>query len=384
MKGKRLAFAMALALLLTAALTACGGSGGGGSRYYAEADMAMETAAEPMWDMDDDEGYYGGAAYNSSKMAAAPSAAPAPSPSSGAEARPQKLIRTAELTMETTTFDETAAALADLTERLGGYFADSNSGERGESSRWANYTIRIPVSNFQTFLDQVSGLCHETRRHVSQQDISERYYDTAGRLRTQNIKLQRLQALLEKAQNMEDIITIQSAISETEQSIDDLSGTLRHYDNQVDYSTITLSLEEVYRFSNVPETPKSYLSLLGGAFVEGLEDFAEWLEDVTVSLAYAWPWLALIGLIAFAVIKVNQKRREKRNQGGVTQGNAPHGVHIPHVGLGLKKPESRPKETGKPSNDGATSGKLSDEAAKAGTPSGEAVTEESETAKREE
>ena len=370
MKKKRLAFVMALALLLTV-LTACGGSSGGGSRYYAEDSMAVGAEETPMeWDMVDDEGYYGGAAYNSAKTAAAPQMAPTPSPSDSAEARPQKLIRTAELSMETTTFDETAAALADLTERLGGYFADSNSGERGESSRWANYTIRIPVSNFQTFLDQVSGLCHETRRHISQQDISERYYDTAGRLRTQNIKLQRLQALLEKAENMEDIITIQSAISETEQMIDDLSGTLRHYDNQVDYSTITLSLEEVYRFSNVPETPKSYGSLLGGAFVEGLRDFAEWLEDVTVSLAYSWPWLALIALIAFAVIKINQQRREKRNQNGVTQENAARrGVSIPHIGAGLKKPESKPKETGKPSN----------ESAKAGNPS-----DESETARREE
>ncbi|MBQ9492677.1 MAG: DUF4349 domain-containing protein [Oscillibacter sp.] len=318
---KRKFGALVAAVLLL--LTACGGGGGGSSRDY---NMATEA---PMMEMDSEEGYYGGDSYNSSKAAAAPQSIPAPSPSAEAEARPQKLIRTAELSMETTTFEETAAALADLTDRLGGYFADSTSGERGGSGRWANYTIRIPVNNFQTFLDQASQLCHETRHHISQQDISERYYDTAGRLKTQNIKLQRLQALLEKAANMEDIITIQSAISETEQAIDDLSGTLRHYDNQVDYSTITLSLEEVYRFSNVPETPKSYPSLLGSAFADGLRDFAEWLEDITVSLAYSWPWLALIALIAFAVVKLNRRRQQQR-----AGGNAPR---LPHIGAVLKK-----------------------------------------------
>lgn len=346
---KRRIPALIAALLLLALLTACGGSSGGGSRDYASyAESPMEEAD---WAMNavqgyiaDDEGYYGGD-YNSSKMASASAQSVGSTPEASAEARPQKLIRTAELSMETTTFDETAAALADLTDRLGGYFADSTSGERGSSNRWANYTIRVPVNNFQSFLNQASELCHETRHHISQQDISERYYDTAGRLKTQNIKLQRLQALLEKAEAIEDIITIQSAISETEQAIDELSGTLRHYDNQVDYATITLSLEEVYRFSNVPETPKSYPALLGSAFVDGLRDFGEWLEDITVSLAYSWTWLALIALIVFAIVKLSKRRREKRQGGAAT--NAPrqnsHGFSIPHIGL--KKTGSEPKQT---------------------------------------
>ena len=331
-------------LLLLTLLTACGGSSGGASRDYASyAESPMEEAGyyDADWDMPDDESYYGGS-YNSSKAVAAPSAAAqsmGPTPEPSADPRPQKLIRTADLSMETTTFDETAAALADLTDRLGGYFADSTSGERGSSNRWANYTIRVPVNNFQSFLDQASQLCHETRHHISQQDISERYYDTAGRLKTQNIKLQRLQALLEKADKMEDIITIQSAISETEQEIDDLSGTLRHYDNQVDYATITLSLEEVYRFSNVPETPKSYPSLLGSAFVDGLRDFGEWLEDITVSLAYSWTWLALIALIAFGVVKFYKRRR-----GGAKKSDPSHGFSVPRVGLGLKKPQKTGSE----------------------------------------
>ena len=61
------------------------------------------------------------------------------------------------------------------------------------------------------------------------ENISERYYDTQSRLETAQIKLERLQELLKKAESMEDIITIESAISETEYEIEDLSGTMRHY-----------------------------------------------------------------------------------------------------------------------------------------------------------
>ena len=108
---------------------------------------------------------------------------------------------------------------------------------------------------------------------------------------------------------MEDIIVIESAISETEERIEELSGTLRRYDSLVDYATIELSLSEVYRFSNVEELPKSYASRLGSAFVDGLRDFGQWLEDVTISIAYAWLWLAILAGIAYGLVRLYRWRR---------------------------------------------------------------------------
>ena len=46
---------------------------------------------------------------------------------------------------------------------------------------------------------------------------------------------------------MADIITIESAISDTEYEIESLSGTLRHYDALVDYATVSLTLSRTFR-----------------------------------------------------------------------------------------------------------------------------------------
>ena len=287
---KRRLFALALALLLVLSLAACGGSKS--AEFTAEAPAAdMAYPMEPEMTVEESMGFdsgstAGGAAYPTG----------------------QKLIRTAQMNLETTTFEEAVQGLTDLTEQMGGYFESSSVGKRS-NGRWAEYTVRVPAEKYQAFLDQAGALCHETWRDTQQEDISERYYDTQGRLKTQQIKLERLQALLAKAEAMEDIITIESAISETEQMIDDLSGTLRRYDGQVDYATVSISLSEVYKLSNVEEVPDSFGSRLGKAFSGGWTDFTDGLENFAVALAYGWMWVLILAVVAVVVVRVLRKRR---------------------------------------------------------------------------
>ena len=288
---KRRLFALTLALLLVLSLAACGGSKS--AEFTAEAPAA--DMAYPMAPTEAEE-YLG---FDSGSTA-----------SGGGAAYPtgQKLIRTAQMNLETTDFEKAVQGLTDLTEQMGGYFESSSVGKRS-NGRWAEYTVRIPAEKYQAFLDQAGELCHETWRDAQQEDISERYYDTQGRLKTQQIKLERLQALLAKAENMEDIITIESAISETEQMIDGLSGTLRHYDGQVDYATVSISLSEVYKLSSVEEVPDSFASRMGKAFSGGWADFTNGLENFIVALAYGWMWVLLLAVVAVVVIRILRKRR---------------------------------------------------------------------------
>ena len=134
--------------------------------------------------------------------------------------------------------------------------------------------------------------------------MTEAYYDTEGRLKTQQIKLERLQELLSRAEAMEDIITIESAISETEYQIESLSGTLRRYDALVDFATVSVNLQEVYKLSSVEEAPDSFSARMGSAFTAGWAAFAAGMENLAVGLAYSWMWLLVLAVIAVVVIRV--------------------------------------------------------------------------------
>lgn len=225
----------------------------------------------------------------------------------------QKIIYTGQLNLETTEFDDTTKALSGLVESLGGYLQGSTVGSGGRGYRWADYTVRVPSEHFQRFLEQVGGLAHVTWQNTELENITETYYDTEGRLKTQQIKLERLQKLLSQAENMEDIITIESAISETEWSIENLSGTLRHYDALVDFATVTVNVQEVYKLSDTEEVPESFGDRLGSAFTRGLAAFGDGLEDFAVSLAYNWTWVLLWAvIIVLAVLAVRKLRRRRQ------------------------------------------------------------------------
>lgn len=288
---KRKLFACFLAWTMILSLAACGASSNKSASSAATADSApMET----------EEGYFD---TNGSYDAA--------TDDGGSILEDQKIIYTGTLNLETTDFDGTAKAVTALADTLGGYLESSTVGTGGRSYRWAEYTIRVPAAQFQSFLDQAGDLAHVTWQNTDLQNITETYYDTEGRLKTQQIKLERLQKLLAQAENMEDIITIESAISETEWNIEDLSGTLRHYDALVDFATITVSLQEVYKYSDTEEFPENFGDRLGSALSRGWHSFVDGMADFAVALAYNWMWIILWAVIIAAAVAIVRKVRRR-------------------------------------------------------------------------
>lgn len=225
-----------------------------------------------------------------------------------------RMIYTARMEVETTAFDTAAADLRTLVEILGGYFEQAAVHNYGSGYRSGDYTVRVPADQFQPFLDRVGTLCHVTYQEQTSENVSEAYYDAESRLATQRTKLERLQNLLAQAENMEDIITIESAISDTELEIERLTGTLRQYDALVDYATVHLSLQEVYQLSNVEEPATSFASRMGAAFASGWRGFVGALESLAVALAYGWVWLLLLAAAGTAAGRILWKRRRRERQ----------------------------------------------------------------------
>jgi uncharacterized membrane protein (DUF2068 family) len=172
--------------------------------------------------------------------------------------------------------------------------------------------VRLPSENFEAFCSAVGGLAQINSLSRSAEDVSEYYYDMESRLATQQTKLERLQALLKQAEDMEDIITLESAISDTELTIENLTGSLRKYDSLVSYATVNISLSEVYKLTEVEEPAIGFGAKLAQAFRSGATGFVNGMQRFLLSVARGWVgWLIFIILVVVVILVVRKIKRRR-------------------------------------------------------------------------
>lgn len=302
-----------ISILLCFILALCLFSGCGASS--AVSDMAAESPAapaEPMAPMPEAEEAYDYGYYEAPQSPASATDIKSSSTNGSSLPKNTKLIYTADMELETTAFDDAIAGLEKLVKDLGAYFESSNVNNYG-SYRRGSYTVRVPAGNFDSFCTAVGQLCQLNSISRSARDVSEAYYDTESRLVTQQTKLDRLQGLLAQASTMEDIIELENAISDTEYQIEQLTGTLRKYDSLVGYSTVSISIDEVFELTEVEEPVIGFGAKLAEAFKRGSSNFVDSLQRMALRFARNWVgWLIWIVIIAVAVFIVLRSLRRRK------------------------------------------------------------------------
>ncbi len=301
------------ACLLTACLlTACGGSSGGtasDSSFMANGASNLET---------ENFGFYQESAAEAGMEGSdAPSVDESGSASSRQTSR--KLIRNVDLDVETKEFDSLMDNLQKQITDLGGY-VENMSVYNGSiyanyrSSRSAQLTVRIPQERLDEFLSLVTGQCNVTRRNDSEVDVTLTYVDLESHKQALLTEQERLLELLERAETVEDIITIESRLSDIRYQVESMESQLRTYDNQVNYSTVRMDVEEVQELT--PVQKETVWQRISGGFAKSLKDLGDGLVDlmvwVIVNSPYLVVWAAVIALAVWLILKLRKRKREKK------------------------------------------------------------------------
>ena len=238
----------------------------------------------------------------------------APSLAAGAsypEAQSRKLVRTADLTLRTRAFDKAVEQIEALLSEAGGYVESLY--EQGESgSRRLNLYLRVPSSQLDSFLTSMEGAGRVTSRSQSTTDMTTQYQDNEARLKTLYDKRDRLNALMLKAENVADLIEIESAIADTQYEIDRYETSQRSIDRQVDMSAVSVNLIEDRPADTAQADLTLWERIVAGleASVEGMGEFA---RNLVVFLAVALPWAVPLCLIVL-VIRFIRRRKGKKTK----------------------------------------------------------------------
>ena len=230
-----------------------------------------------------------------------------------------KLIWRASVSMETLEFDESVQQITDLVSEMGGFVESSSSSGGSDasgnySSKYAYLTIRVPSDKLTGFMGSLNDCGTITSQNLSSENISLEYADTEARREALQTEYDRLLELMAQAEDVDAVIAIEARLSEVRLQLDSLSSQLRTYDNLVDYSTVNITLEEVYKLSNAQEPPTSFASRLGQAFASGWHGFVGFLEALIMILAYAWVPVVIVLAVGGIVLWRVLKKRKKENQ----------------------------------------------------------------------
>lgn len=330
-------------------MTGCGGSDSAEPAWTNSATqgaMAVRNE-EAYYDMDSlgMDMYYDGA--ESEIVAASPSSGQLKESDAASQQSSRKLIRTVNMSVETKEYDAVMSTLEQRVTELGGYIEnmDNYNGSvynGSRSSRRASMTARIPAGQLNVFLSEVSEISNVTRRTENVQDVTLDYVDLASHKKTLQAEHDRLLELMERAEYIEDIITIEQRLSNVQYQIESMEAQLRTYDNKVDYSTVNLDVSEVQELTPVEEHEETLWERISGGFMENLKKIGNGALEIVVWLLVHIPtlvvWALFITLFIVWIrwlqkrdrIKAEKKRMEMQNNQNPVE-NIYKGGNDPHV-----------------------------------------------------
>lgn len=272
-----------------------------------EGEAALEDKAYGMEDYD-----AGGLEYASEDAVTAETTAPSDIAQVDALAG-KKLIKTVNISAETMEFDQITADLTDWVNQANGYIENSSVSGRGRGSdslRYASYTLRIPAEQLETFLTTFETSVNILNRNDSTKDVTLAYTDLESHKEALTVERERLMELLEKAETMEDILAIESKLTDIRYELEYYQRQLLSYDNLVTYSTITLSLQEVKE--ETQDEPESFFGRIGAGFINSIKNIGSGITDTVASLIIVLPYFVLIGIIVVILYVILRRIRRKK------------------------------------------------------------------------
>lgn len=322
------------AMMLSVVLAACGSSK---SESY---DSAAEPAALAEWAVTEEaaeealmDSYYS----EEAKMAegGAEAGENAPEVDESAATSQRKLIKTVDLSVETKEYDTFMVSLEKQITELGGYIENLSAYNGSYYDGWdnrrsANITARVPVDKLDGFLKQVGEEANVVDRTESVEDITLQYVDLDSHARMLEEEQERLLELLSNAETIEDIIAIESRLSEVKYQLESMKSQLRTYDNKVQYSTVHIYIDEVVELTPVVELSAGERIATG--FANSVRDIAEGIKEFCIEfvihIPYIIVWAVVIAVMAFIVIKIikaadkrTARLRENAKNTVITQGS---------------------------------------------------------------
>lgn len=212
----------------------------------------------------------------------------------------QKLIKNGEISFEVKNIKDTKAFLQKAISKHKGYISNEKI-EDYHINPTEILTVRVPNTNFDNIINEIGLQVGEfDSKRIDIQDVTAEFVDIEARLKNKKQLEGKYQELLAKANNMADILKIEKEISLIREDIESTEGRLRYLNNQVGYSTLTITYYEKKASAGFH---------FGSKISEALSDGGVGFLWFLIGITHLWPLWLISGLIWYCIYKLVKRRK---------------------------------------------------------------------------
>jgi len=222
---------------------------------------------------------------------------------------------TGEMVLATDAFDDSLEHMSALIRAYGGYMEYTHMSEQEPGKRNAELTLRVPTAYLEAFTAVVRETCYISEETWDVTDKTLHYRDNAERLREQEEKMSRLGALMTSATRIQDILALEAAITDTQDTIGLSKADLLAVESGISHTTVHIRLMEDIKAETADGPPLPLGERARQGIQASLSGIRSFLGEAAVFFAAASPFLAAAALIILAVLLLNKRAHKKRENG---------------------------------------------------------------------
>lgn len=161
-----------------------------------------------------------------------------------------KIIKTGELGLEVSEYDEALRRAEAIVGQFGAFIADVRAQEQAGGAMLGRLTIRVVPEHFEALFAALKTVGRVEAENVKAADVTAQYVDLEARIRSLQITEQRLQELIKSKSFIDkiaDLLEIERELTRVRSQIEQFQGQLRVMADQIALSTIAVTLREPAR-----------------------------------------------------------------------------------------------------------------------------------------
>jgi len=219
----------------------------------------------------------------------------------------QKLIRNGTMLISVKNAAETRSQLNIILGKNKAYVGNEQLNNTDYETTYG-IQIRVPANNLDSLVAGIESLSGTvTFKSIEAKDVTEEYIDLESRLTNKKAYLDQYRTLLKSARSIEDILKVQEQIRALEEEIESVTGRLKYLTNQVDLSTLQLTITEKKDYVYKQDRRINFFERLKESMSSGWYAFVNFI----LYLLVLWPfWIILVGGIWLG-IKLMKKKSKK-------------------------------------------------------------------------